>query len=85
MHEIVIKENEFTAHVNSLIIELVGKSAHAAEPEHGVNPSGAVSEILNLENNFGNPDPEVQIFFSSRRYTHDSAQKIMVSPHILPI
>lgn len=55
LNEIVIKENTFTAAVNSIIINLHGKTSHAAEPEHGINPALAVSEILKevllLENN----------------------------------
>ena len=45
-HEIVVKENEFTANVKSIIIKLHGKTAHAAEPEFGHNPATATAEIL---------------------------------------
>jgi amidohydrolase len=43
---IVVKEGIFTAAVNSIIINLKGKTSHAAEPEHGINPAMAVSNIL---------------------------------------
>jgi len=55
MHQIVLKQESFTAAVTSLIINLKGKTSHAAEPEHGINPALAVAEIIQkslaLENN----------------------------------
>ena len=59
-NEIVVKENTFTPAVKSIIINLKGKTSHAAEPEHGINPALAVSEILKeclaLENNDADKD-----------------------------
>lgn len=56
LHQIVVKNDSFTPSVTSIIIELKGKTAHAAEPEHGRNPAFALAEILRqviqLENNF---------------------------------
>lgn len=46
LSEVVIKDTIFTAAVNSIIINLYGKTSHAAEPEHGINPALAVSDIL---------------------------------------
>lgn len=46
LHEIVVKENAFTCAVNSVIINLKGKTSHAAEPEHGLNPAEAMAEII---------------------------------------
>lgn len=46
--EVVVKDLNFTASVNSMIIELNGKTAHAAEPENGVNPALAIAEILQV-------------------------------------
>lgn len=43
---IVVKENAFTAAVKSVVFKLHGKTAHAAEPENGINPSLAVADIL---------------------------------------
>ena len=58
--QVVVKENNFTPSVNSMIISLKGKTAHAAEPEHGVNPCMAIASILQqsmlLQYNF--PDQE---------------------------
>lgn len=44
--QIVTKKGSFTASVISIIYRLDGISAHAAEPEHGTNPSLAISKIL---------------------------------------
>lgn len=43
---VLFKEGTFSAGVISVAIELTGKNAHAAEPEQGRNPSGAMAEIL---------------------------------------
>ena len=43
---IVCKPGIFTAAVNSIIIRLQGKTSHAAEPENGINPSLAITEII---------------------------------------
>lgn len=60
LKEVVVKDNTFTAAVNSIIINLKGKTSHAAEPEHGFNPALAIAEILQeslaLQNN--NPAKE---------------------------
>jgi amidohydrolase len=47
-HQIVCKEQSFTAAATSIIIFLHGKTSHAAEPEHGVNPTQALYEIIGL-------------------------------------
>ncbi|MFT7899399.1 amidohydrolase [Tenacibaculum ascidiaceicola] len=59
--EIVVKENEFTSNVKSVVITLEGKTAHAAEPEKGYNPANAIAEILHFiktetKNTPENPD-----------------------------
>uniref|UniRef100_UPI003562A5E3 amidohydrolase n=1 Tax=Lutibacter sp. TaxID=1925666 RepID=UPI003562A5E3 len=43
---IIIKNNSFTPSVTSLKITLKGKTAHAAEPENGINPDLALQEII---------------------------------------
>ncbi len=45
---VVTREGSFTAAVRSLVIKLTGKTSHAAEPEHGINPSQAVCELLRI-------------------------------------
>jgi amidohydrolase len=49
-HQIVLKENTFTCAVNSIIIQLQGKTSHASEPENGNNPALAISEIISAYN-----------------------------------
>lgn len=45
-HQILVKEGSFSASVKSLAVVLNGKTAHAAEPENGINPALAIAEIL---------------------------------------
>lgn len=63
MHEIVVKENEFTGNVKSIILKMTGKTAHAAEPEQGHNPSMAISEILAFADKITLNKPEEADFF----------------------
>lgn len=44
--QIIWKKDAFTPAVQSLIIQLEGKTAHAAEPQNGLNPALAIAEIL---------------------------------------
>lgn len=62
-NEIVVKEQEFTANVKSIILKMTGKTAHAAEPEKGFNPSMAISEIFSYANNITFNKPEENDFF----------------------
>lgn len=43
---IIIRDNEFASASTGLILDLKGKTSHAAEPEKGINPSMAISEII---------------------------------------
>lgn len=43
---VLVRKDAFTASVNSLMISLEGRTSHAAEPEHGINPALAVAELL---------------------------------------
>lgn len=56
--KVVLKQGVFTAAVNSIIINLFGKTAHAAEPEHGINPALAVAEILEESALLSNNSPQ---------------------------
>lgn len=60
LHQIVLKSDSFTAAVTSIIINLTGKTSHAAEPEHGINPALAVAEIIqkSLLTDNNNPNDE---------------------------
>ncbi|MFC4740405.1 amidohydrolase [Flavobacterium ponti] len=55
-HQIIVKENTFTCAVNSMIIQLKGKTSHAGEPENGINPALAIAEITTLFNSKINND-----------------------------
>lgn len=48
---VVLKENIFNASVKSLVIRLQGKTAHASQPENGVNPALAIADLLHEFNN----------------------------------
>ena len=56
LHQIVVKENTFTCAVNSMIIQLKGKTSHAGEPENGINPALAIAEITTIFNSKINTD-----------------------------
>ncbi len=60
LNEIVIKNHTFTAAVNSIIIDLNGKTSHAAEPEHGINPALALGEFLEQSLALANNKPELE-------------------------
>lgn len=62
-HEIVVKENEFTGNVKSIILKMIGKTAHSAEPEKGFNPSRAIAEIFEYAHRITNNKPEEKDFF----------------------
>ena len=46
MHRIVCRPGSFTTSVRSIIIELKGRTAHAGEPDKGINPALAIAGIL---------------------------------------
>ncbi|MEQ9006630.1 MAG: amidohydrolase, partial [Ekhidna sp.] len=56
LHQIVIKEGNFTAAAKSIIIKLDGKTSHAAEPESGLNPALAISELIQMFKDVSQPD-----------------------------
>lgn len=62
LHQIVWKKGSFTAAVKSIIIELIGKTAHAAEPEKGINPALAITEILTKTKALSNNQPDRKDF-----------------------
>ena len=55
-HQIFCKEKEITPAVVSVVIKLNGKTAHAAEPENGINPALPISELINSFNDLNQPD-----------------------------
>ncbi|MEX2336462.1 MAG: amidohydrolase [Fulvivirga sp.] len=58
LHEVVVKKNSFTASVKSIVIDFQGKTTHAAEPEHGINPAMAVSKLILQASVWSNNLPE---------------------------
>ena len=59
---IVVKNKAFTAAVKSMIIKLKGKTAHAAEPENGINPALAVADILQKATELSHNEPKADNF-----------------------
>ena len=57
LHSIIAMDKGFSAEVQSLAIRLSGKESHAAEPENGINPTLAISEIIAALNTLNNNDP----------------------------
>ncbi len=45
-NEIILRDGVFAMASTGMIIELKGRTSHAAEPENGISPSKAVSRIL---------------------------------------
>ena len=58
MGQVIVKKGPFTASVQSLIIRLEGKTAHAGEPENGISPALAIAEILQESKRLSVPDPQ---------------------------
>ncbi len=46
LHSVVVKSGSMYAAVRSFVIRYVGRTAHAAEPDKGENPSLAVADLL---------------------------------------
>ncbi len=63
LHKIIHKKHAFTANVKSLIFDFKGKTAHAAEPEHGFNPAFAMALILEKCKKLTHNKPEDDHFF----------------------
>jgi amidohydrolase len=61
-HSVIIKNGIFTAAVSSLILRLQGKTAHASQPEYGLNPALAVAELLKESDAFNLNDPASENF-----------------------
>jgi len=45
LHQILIREGVFASASKGVILKLVGRTSHAAEPEKGINPALAIAEI----------------------------------------
>ncbi|MFZ1331651.1 MAG: M20/M25/M40 family metallo-hydrolase, partial [Flavobacteriales bacterium] len=64
---VLLREGSFNASVNSIIINFTGRTSHAAEPEHGIDPARAMGDLfqrsLALNNNVPS-DPEMRVVSS---------------------
>lgn len=56
LHTIVCREGSFTAAAKSIIIKLDGKTSHAAEPELGINPAAAISDLVKMFADVSQPE-----------------------------
>ncbi|WP_418512871.1 amidohydrolase [Corallibacter sp.] len=59
---IICKPDTFTPSVVSLAITLKGKTSHAAEPEHGINPDLALHELIYKIKMLENPNQSKEDF-----------------------
>jgi amidohydrolase len=62
LHSVIIKKGIFTAAVSSLALRLQGKTAHASQPEYGLNPALAVAELLQESDAYTLNDPASEDF-----------------------
>ncbi|WP_430811150.1 MULTISPECIES: amidohydrolase [unclassified Carboxylicivirga] len=46
LHQVILKEGSFSAASQGMTVTLSGKTAHAAEPENGLNPATAIARII---------------------------------------
>jgi len=53
-NQIIIKEEGFTSASKGIIIQLKGKTSHAAYPEDGINPDLAIADIIQEFNSYSN-------------------------------
>ena len=50
-HRIVLKKGSFASGSKGMTVKLTGKTSHAAEPENGISPAIAISQIINKLHN----------------------------------
>ncbi len=46
-HKIILKKGCFASASKGMTVKLMGKTAHAAEPQNGISPASAISQIIN--------------------------------------
>jgi len=56
MGSVICKPGIFTPSVESVSIELIGKTSHAGEPEKGISPAETIVDIAKYLNKLHNPD-----------------------------
>ncbi len=57
LHRVILIKNGFSAEVISFALELKGTESHASEPEHGINPTLCISELVGEINQLNHPEP----------------------------
>jgi len=62
---IVCKPGIFTPAVESVTVSLSGKTSHAGEPDNGVNPSAAISRLIQYFNALHHPEKGAETYFVS--------------------
>lgn len=62
LHKVIVKEHSFTPAVQSLKMELIGKTSHAAEPEFGFNPHETIAYLINKASALENTNREEENF-----------------------
>ena len=61
--QIIVKNGTFSCAVKSIIIKLTGITSHAGEPENGINPALAISEIIRTLDSMLQPDIKRSDYF----------------------
>lgn len=62
LHKVVVKEGPFTPSVVSLALKIHGKTAHAAEPELGINPVDFIADYIRAVRPLINNNPADENF-----------------------
>ncbi|MEX2589741.1 MAG: amidohydrolase [Chitinophagales bacterium] len=57
LHEVIVRKRGFTAAVKTLVLKFHGKTAHAAEPENGINPAMVIADIIKKSSKLTHNDP----------------------------
>lgn len=61
-NQILIKEDVFAAASKGLIVNLEGKTSHAAEPQNGISPAKALTGIVNQWSSINNDNLPLKTF-----------------------
>lgn len=46
MHQVVVRDGTFACASTGIVLDFEGMTAHAAEPENGISPLGAIQELI---------------------------------------
>jgi amidohydrolase len=62
LHSVIVKPGTVTAAVSGLALHIKGKTAHASQPEYGLNPAMAVAELLKKSHAYNLNEPALEDF-----------------------